>query len=172
MIEDPIIKDIPNFPNYQISENGEVYNKISGHEIKQQLSTNGYLQVPITNKNNERTTVRIHRTLGLVFIPNPNNKKLIDHIDRNKTNNSVDNLRWATDSENQINRKIQTRNKSGITGVCMKTKKVDGGVYKYWFGHLKKDGKNYEKNFPYTDEGKEQAIKWRQEMEKIHHIIN
>jgi hypothetical protein len=43
---------------------------------------------------------------------------VVDHIDNNRTNNRVDNLRWVTSSENSMNRSISSKNKSGYKGVC------------------------------------------------------
>jgi hypothetical protein len=45
----------------------------------------------------------LHRLIATHYIPNPDNKPVIDHIDRNKTNNAIANLRWATISENAVN---------------------------------------------------------------------
>lgn len=40
-------------------------------------------------------TMKIHRAIAIAFIPNPDDKKYVDHIDRNRQNNSIDNLRWV-----------------------------------------------------------------------------
>jgi hypothetical protein len=56
-----------------------------------------------TTKINKKTTL-IHRLLALTFIPNPDNKPLIDHIDRNRSNNKISNLRWASWVENMNNK--------------------------------------------------------------------
>lgn len=54
----------------------------------------------------------IHRIVAETFIPNPENLPEVDHIDRDKSNNNVSNLRWVSMSQNRINRTI----KKGITG--------------------------------------------------------
>ena len=48
-------------------------------------------------------TFTVHRLLMIAFVPNPENKRAIDHIDTNKLNNNLDNLRWCTDKENSNN---------------------------------------------------------------------
>jgi len=55
-------------------------------------------------KNNNEKKLSIHKLVALTYIPNPENKYSVDHIDRNKTNNHISNLRWATFSEQMTNR--------------------------------------------------------------------
>jgi len=87
---------IPNFTNYTISKDGVV----RGNKIKTQtLGKNGYFYVTLY-KNNTSKKFYIHRLLGLLYLPNPKNKRTINHIDGNKQNNKLDNLEWSTDSEN------------------------------------------------------------------------
>lgn len=59
---------------------------------------NGYFAYLIDGKHRY-----IHRLVAMTYIPNPENKEQVDHIDGNKSNNCVDNLRWATRSENILN---------------------------------------------------------------------
>jgi len=99
---------IEGFENYTIYENGDVYSRVrrgGGGKMKPYLNLNGYYSVRLTEKliGNH---YYVHRLLGLAFIPNPENKPCIDHIDRNKTNNNLNNLRWATYSENNYNKNI------------------------------------------------------------------
>ena len=78
------------------------------------LMTNGYRRVCIKGK-----TYHVHRLIAETFLPNPENKPYIDHIDRNRANNDVSNLRWVTVKENAYNQK------NNIPGIrrCDLTKK-------------------------------------------------
>ena len=92
---------------YQISNFGTVKslsnNKIKKEKIlKQVKTTNGYLFVNLC-KNGKRKFYQIHRLVAQAFLPNPENKPCIDHINTNKTDNRVCNLRWVTAKENMNN---------------------------------------------------------------------
>lgn len=85
--------------NYSINEDGIVRNDVTGKIKSTYINTgNNYAYVDLweNNKAKKRT---IHRLLAEAFIPNPDNKPTVDHIDGNRQNNSLDNLRWATYSE-------------------------------------------------------------------------
>ncbi len=88
---------------YAINRLGQVYSIRNNCILKERFCSNGYKRVDLVKKG-KRKTYRIHRLLGLVFVNNPDDKPLIDHIDRNKTNNNLSNLRWVTSRENNLNR--------------------------------------------------------------------
>jgi hypothetical protein len=84
--------------NYEINNYGIVKNINSNKIINPSLKS-GYLCLSLTINNNNRKTCKIHRLVAIAFIPNPENKETVNHIDHNKFNNNVDNLEWATTTE-------------------------------------------------------------------------
>ena len=107
-----IWKDIKNYEGcYQVSNLGRVrsltrkvntYNgvRITKGKLLKPLKTNrNYLRVCL-KKNQKGKYVSIHRLVATAFIPNPNNYNVINHIDSNTYNNSVNNLEWCTQSHN------------------------------------------------------------------------
>lgn len=87
--------------DYQVSNIGRVRNK-KARLVTIQFDKDGYCVVKLFHKGNKPKRF-VHRLVAEAFIPNLENKKTVDHIDRNKTNNNVDNLRWATHSEQNMN---------------------------------------------------------------------
>lgn len=91
-----------------VREDGCVYLPQSGkhpaHWTYGCKNRNGYLQVGIRSKMHQ-----VHRLVAETFIPNPENNPEIDHINRTKTDNRVENLRWVTHSENNRNRRDNDR---------------------------------------------------------------
>lgn len=67
--------------------------------LKYQHDSKGYQRVRVTIRR-EKMTFKVHREVAKAFIPNPDNKPQVNHIDGNKDNNAVDNLEWATNQEN------------------------------------------------------------------------
>lgn len=91
-----IDKDI--VTDYSISDMGEVRKDTNNYMMKPYIQ-HGYAHVTLQiNKKPKR--FNIHRLVAIAFIPNPDNKPYVNHIDGNKTNNCVDNLEWVTPSEN------------------------------------------------------------------------
>lgn len=89
--------------------------KIKGRILKPCNDREGYENVVLCI-NQQRKTFRLHRLVAIAFIPNPENMPEIDHIDANRSNNKVDNLRWSTrktNSNNPITRKRVSESKSG-----------------------------------------------------------
>ena len=92
-------RKIEEFTNYSISNLGNVRNDSTGRILIPHLNTNGYMGLTLV-KDKKKYLRYIHRLIAIAFIPNPENKKQVDHINGNKTDNVVENLRWVTVSEN------------------------------------------------------------------------
>jgi len=103
------------FPNYEVFEDGSVFSHKNQVYLKPQNNGNGYLKVHLY-KNGKMHQHYVHKLVAITFIPNPNNFKYVDHIDRDKTNNSITNLRWCSASantNNTANRKRYSISKEG-----------------------------------------------------------
>jgi hypothetical protein len=88
---------------YEINESGTVrslHKAKHGYIMSQRIDRGGYYTVRLAKPNMKSCTVYVHRLLGYAFIPNPDNKPIINHRDGNKLNNSLDNLEFVTHSEN------------------------------------------------------------------------
>lgn len=83
---------------YNISENGIIFDTLKNKERKQ-YNNGGYANVSLDNK-----MYFVHRLVAMKFIPNPENKPQVNHIDGNRLNNRVENLEWVTCSENHKHR--------------------------------------------------------------------
>jgi hypothetical protein len=102
---------------YEVSTYGRVRNTRTGRILKPCLDTHGYLTVCLYTAKNTKYSVRIHRIVSIAFLPNPSEKPEVDHIDNNRQNNNVENLRFCTRQENCRNKGKYKNNKSGFRGV-------------------------------------------------------
>lgn len=84
---------------YSVSNYGEVRNNKTGKLMKLRKNEKGYLRTNLTTNGNQKS-VRVHRLVAQAFIPNPENKPQVNHIDFDKENNCVNNLEWVTNKEN------------------------------------------------------------------------
>jgi hypothetical protein len=109
MDENIIWKEFPDNKKYLVSNTGLVKHKRL-NRIMKGFNRNGYLQVTLKREDNIRNQpMLVHRLVALTFIPNPENKPYVDHIDGGRRNNHVDNLRWATPKENSNNEKTKEK---------------------------------------------------------------
>lgn len=103
--------------DYDVSNRGRIRSWKGGrnkppHIMTTPPNTCGY---PYCTFNGVSMTV--HRHVAKAFIPNPNGHAQVDHINRNRADNRVENLRWVSASENIRNQKMRANNSSGVSNV-------------------------------------------------------
>ena len=136
--------EIEGYENYLIYDDGRVYSKYKNIILKPSKDSNGYYQV-ILYKNKKPKNFNIHRLVGLHYLDKVEGKEHIDHIDRNKINNHISNLRWCNRSENQLNTGIQKNNKLGIKYI----KKTKNNTYIF---RINREGHYHTKTFKTLEE--------------------
>lgn len=107
---------VKNNTNYSINRNGEVRNDKSKRILKPFFHKEGYTFVSLC-ENSKKKNALVHRLLGIAFIPNPNNLREIDHKNGIRNDNSLENLRWCSRSENSLNKKKSQGTSSQYKGV-------------------------------------------------------
>lgn len=139
-----IWKDIEGFNGvYQISNTGEVKTvdrvtqradgktyHLKGKTRKTYISKVGYLCVSLPTKKGMRSFY-IHRLLAEAFIPNPENKPCVDHINTIMTDNRLENLRWVTHKENTRNPLTYKKLVNELTNEDYKKKSIEIKRHKY-----------------------------------------
>lgn len=104
------MKDIPNYEgHYAITEDGQVWSYKTHKFLKPTISgKRPYYHLDLY-KNGISETVDIHILVAKTYIPNPENKPTVDHIDKNPLNNNVNNLKWATQAEQNKNKNYSSK---------------------------------------------------------------
>lgn len=125
-------KPIGGFENYSVSNTGLVMNTKTGKLLKPKIAKTGYYCVSLCKPGIQKTS-SVHRLVATAFIPNPNNLRTVDHINTNKLDNRVENLRWLSLEDNvrfyrteQIPEEERERisNATRKRVVCIETGKV------------------------------------------------
>jgi hypothetical protein len=115
-----IWKDIKGYEGiYQVSNTGRIRSLLFNKQktLKGSMNSEGYLTVRLKGK-----TYHIHRIVAETFIPNPDNKPEVDHINTDRCDNDVNNLRWVTRKENHNNPITKEHHKGKKDGRdCRKT---------------------------------------------------
>lgn len=145
-------------PLYSISNLGRVKNIKTNRILKPGLLSTGYHYVHLC-MNKTKYKRKIHKLVAEMFLENPLNKRCVDHINNIKTDNRAINLRYATHSENGMNKSKTSKNTSGIVGVVFDKSRNK------WVSRININGK--EKHLG-RFENIEDAAKARTEAEEIY----
>tara|TARA_R110000796_G_scaffold121679_1_gene235978 strand:- start:950 stop:1474 length:525 start_codon:yes stop_codon:yes gene_type:complete len=145
--------EIPGFNNYLLFRNGSILSKgnptcpYHNHRRPCFLSkkmNSGYLFYGLINNDKKMINKTVHRLLAEHYIPNPDNKPTVDHINRIKDDNRLCNLRWATYKEQRDNQNIYRLRKDNPSGHKNIGKRSD---YDGWYFNKRIKGKKYNKSF-------------------------
>ena len=117
------MKSIEGYDSYFVNENGEVWSSKRNKYLTKSFNK-GYAKV-IIKINRVHHNKLIHRLVAEAFIPNPENKPQVNHIDGNKSNNHVSNLEWCNQSEN--NKHAFKNGLMKITDKCISNQKESVG---------------------------------------------
>ena len=131
-------RDIEGFPDYMVSSLGRVKSRprprTRGGILKQYMTTTGYWGIALWSDAKKKKPAKVHRLVAEAFIPNPDNKPYVDHIDGVPSHNFVSNLRWCTRSENMQNQKSNPGSSSQFKGVSFHK------LTKKWRANIRIDG--------------------------------
>jgi len=153
--------------NYQFCYTDDylyIMNNKSGKIIKPVNNGSGYLKVHLKDNSGKIKQIYYHRLLGQLYIANPYSKAEIDHIDRNKLNNKLSNLRWVNHNEQMYNLGIYKTNKSGVPNVYFHSRDNK------WVYSKMINNKNYQYRFQTFDEAV--AFKKNYKYDKMYNTIN
>jgi len=133
--------EIQGYSNYLIYEDGRVYSKKTNKFLKTPVDSNGYKHFNLC-ENGSQDSANIHRLIAVHYIPNPHNYPCVDHIDRDRQNNHISNLRWVTQQMNCQNHTLRKDNKLRIQNIVPAgrgyrfSKTVKGKKHRKWFKTL------------------------------------
>jgi hypothetical protein len=101
-------KVYPELSNYEVSSLGRVRNIKTGRILANNVDKDGYFYVGLY-QDKKKYRRNIHRLVALTFIPNPDNLPIVDHINQDRQDNRVENLRWTTHKGNSRNTKLNSK---------------------------------------------------------------
>ena len=160
---------VDGFSRYTICRNGNVVNDKTKTLLRGSAQSSGYRQYYLRNDDGELHKMYGHRLVAIAFIPNPEQRTEVDHVDRVRTNNHISNLRWSTRSENLINKGMPTRKNKGDGFRHIRKARVR--KYEYYRIEIRRNNKNIvDKHYRTEKYTLQQVVKIRNEFYKQHDI--
>ena len=151
-------RNISGYLNYQVSNIGRVRNVNSGRVLKPGINSHGYLHLNLYMKGVGVKDHKVHRLVAQEFVPNPNNKSTVDHIDsKAKLNNTTENLRWATQVEQCRNVSSRSNTSSQYKGVCWNK------FHSRWIAYIKLNVNAKTKHLGYFKSEEEAALTYNKQ---------
>lgn len=124
---------INNFPNYSVSNLGNVMNNKTNKQLKQTIGKDGYYKLNLYNDIG-RKTFRVNILVCMMFL-DYSTEYVCDHINGNKLDNNLSNLRVVTQQQNCLNRNKSDNKSSQFKGVCYNKSK------NYWQSQIRRNRK-------------------------------
>ena len=146
-------RPVEGYDGYYAGYNGNIYSAKTDKILHPSMSYNGYGMVNLLNKDHKACTKRVNRIVALTWLPNPNNYPEVHHIDENKLNNSVYNLKWVSRIENMNEGTVKNRIGKANSVSLINNKKTSRPVV---LTSIKDGSKLY---FPSTKEARRQGFR-------------
>ena len=122
---------VPGFSIYFVSPAGHIWSTHKKGFIKEIIMPNGYHRV-VLSKDNKSYNYLVHRLVAEAFVPNPEQKPCVNHIDCNPGNNNRDNLEWVTYKENNNHADHGRKNGLAHSKPVVKIDKATGESVAYY----------------------------------------
>jgi hypothetical protein len=166
-----LISEIPgyeDYTNYELNIAGDLRNRKTGRILKWTEDKDKYLRAGLRQKGFRQKKIQKHVAICSLFKHNPDNKPIVDHKNRERFDNTFDNLRWVTLEENNQNRSISSSNTSGEQNICP----TFNHGKPIWFIRIASYGKLYSKRFPRipnSDVIPQEVIDYRDWLKRTYH---
>ena len=158
---------IDGYDNYEISSFGRVRNNKTSRIMKLNIDKDGYRVIGLCNDNKQKYQ-KVHRLVAFAFLEKNDEDTEVDHMDHNKANNMLNNLRWVSRSGNQRNASKRKDNSSGHQGISYH--KHGNYWYASWYEEKQKQKAFSVKK--YGDQAKQMAIDYRKQMAEKNGYLN